>query len=116
MTFLLLYFFDARAWTSMTPSDKDSALQRLQAWQQDQAHAERVVHTGELRGIEETICVFLGPAGHTENPQVVPGPFLQGAALGGYLVVQAGDQDEVIALVKSWPTGGVFEIRPILES
>src|SRR5215468_1165862 len=102
--FLLLYFFDARAWTLMPQDEKEGALQRIQAWQHDPAHAQPVVHTGELRGGEETISVFLGPAGHTENPHVVPGPYVQASeAMGGFLVVEAVDQDEVIALVKSWP-------------
>jgi hypothetical protein len=115
MRFLLLYFFDAHAWATMSPEDKDGALQRIQAWRQEPAYAQRVVHTGELRGTDETISVFLGPAGHSESPQVIPGPYLQAAeSLGGYLVVEAADQDEVIALVKTWPTGGVFEIRSIL--
>ena len=115
MKFLLLYFFDVHAWATMSPEDKETALQRVQAWRQEPAHAQPVIYTGELRGADESISVFLGPAGHTENPQVIPGPYLQTPeSLGGYLVVEAADQDEVIALVKTWPTGGVFEIRPIL--
>lgn len=116
MKFLLLYFFDARAWTRMSAEDKESAHQRIQTWQQDPARTQMILHTGELRGADEAISVFLGPAGHTETPQVVPGPFLRvSEALGGYLVVEAADQDAAIALAKSWPTGGVFEIRPLLE-
>jgi hypothetical protein len=36
--------------------------------------------------------------------------------LGGFGIVQADGLDEAIALAKSWPTGGVYEIWPILES
>ncbi len=115
MKFLLLRFVDAHAWAMMSPEDKDSALQRIQTWQQEPTHAQSIIHSGELHGTDATISVFLGPAGHTENPQVIPGPYLQTPeSLAGYLVVEAADQDEVIALVKTWPTGGVFEIRPIL--
>jgi hypothetical protein len=117
MKFLLLYFFDEHAWSAMAPAERENALQRIQSWRREPAHAQPVLHTGELRGKEEVVTVFLGPAGHTESPQVVPGPFLQASeALGGYLVVEAADQDDAIALAKSWPTGGTFEIRPIREA
>src|SRR5262245_22105294 len=62
MKFLLLYYFDVRAWTLMPPEEKATAHQRIRSWRQDQALAQRLVHTGEVRGIEETIGVFLGPA------------------------------------------------------
>src|SRR5579885_2774410 len=115
MRFLLLYFYDAHAWATMAPDEKASALQRIQAWRQEPAHAQPVVHTGELPGADETISVFLAPARHTENPQAIPGPYLPATeSLEGYLVVEAADPDAVIALVKTWPTGGVFEIRPLL--
>jgi hypothetical protein len=57
-----------------------------------------------------------GPAGRTEQSQVVPGPFaLAPQTLGGYTVAKGANLDGAIAWVQRFPTGGVFEIRPLVE-
>lgn len=113
--FLLLYFHDTHAWATMPPEEREQALQRMRAWREEPEHARLVRQSGSLSGADETISVFLGPAGHTEQPQVIPGPYLSTPeSLNCYLVVEAANQDEVLALVESWPTGGAFEIMPIL--
>src|SRR5262249_32943271 len=113
--FLALYFCDSHAWATMPLEEKEQALQRMQAWRQEPEHARLVTQSGSLGGADESIGVFLGPAGHTEQPQVIPGPYQPAPeSLSGYMVVEAADQEEAIALVKTWPTGGTFEITLIL--
>jgi hypothetical protein len=50
---------------------------------------------------------------------VADGPFAESKeAIGGYLVVEADDLDEAVAIAKAAPMldyGGSIEVRPVLE-
>ena len=54
---------------------------------------------------------------HQGNGQTVvtDGPFLEGnEVIGGYAVADVADLDEALRLAKTWPMGGIVEIRPVV--
>jgi hypothetical protein len=47
---------------------------------------------------------------------VTDGPFMEGNELiGGYAEVDVADLDAALAMAKTWPGGGVVEIRPVMQ-
>jgi len=47
---------------------------------------------------------------------VTDGPFMEGNELiGGYAEIDVADLDEALAMARSWPGGGVVEIRPVMQ-
>jgi hypothetical protein len=114
---LLLYYYDESAWAQMADEERRDALQRIQRWQEQPEHAGRILQTGEVPSEHQILTVHLGPAGWTDQPRIVSGPFAQAPlALGGYTVVEVADLDEAAAWVQDFPTGGAVEIRPLVES
>jgi len=44
------------------------------------------------------------------------GPFVEAKeSVGSYAVVDVTDRDDAIALAKTWPAGGLVEVRPVDE-
>jgi hypothetical protein len=116
MKCLLLYFFQEQPWREMSDATRTDALTRLQQWQDQPEQVQRILSSGELRGVDEARTVYLGPAGQTEHPEVTAGSYTHAPeALGGYSVIEVTDLEEAVTLVKTFPTGGIFEIRPIVE-
>jgi hypothetical protein len=117
MKFLMLYYFDEHAWQAMPDAERAAALYRIEEWQAQPEHARPITQTAELRGPDEAITVRLGPAGATREPTVLPGPFVRGdEVLGGFAVIDVAGPDEAVALAASWPTGGSYELWPLVES
>jgi hypothetical protein len=51
-----------------------------------------------------------------KEPIVRDGPFIEGnEVIGGYVEINVADLDEALRLAKSWPAGGIVEIRPTVE-
>jgi len=47
---------------------------------------------------------------------VTDGPFVEAKeSVGSYAVVEVADRDEAIAVAKTWPAGGLVEVRPVDE-
>ena len=117
MKVLLLYFYDEYAWAQMSDEERQDALRRIQTWQEHPEHARRILQSGEVPADHQVVTVHLGPAGRTDQPRIASGPFAQASlAVGGYTVVEVADLDEAVAWVQEFPTGGAFEIRPLVDS
>jgi len=72
---------------------------------------------GLAGGRRATTTVRLGRIQRSgDAPIVTDGPFVEAKeAVGSYAVVEVKDRDEAIAIAKSWPAGGLVEVRPIDE-
>jgi hypothetical protein len=47
---------------------------------------------------------------------VTDGPFLEGnEIIGGYAEIDVVDLDEALTMARTWPGGGVVEIRPVMQ-
>jgi hypothetical protein len=116
MRYMLLFFADEGAWTALPEEERAAAIGRIGAWYGQQAQAGRIVEGRRIGGAGTATTVRLGPAGRSQQPVVVDGPFLETKeAIGSYAIVDVADRDAAIALAASWPAGGTVEIRPVAE-
>jgi hypothetical protein len=100
----------------MAEEERLDALRRIQRWQERPEPARRILQCGEVPAVHHVDTVHLGPAGQTDRPRIVPGPVARAPlAVGGYTLVEVADLDEAVAWVQGFPTGGAFEIRPLVE-
>jgi hypothetical protein len=116
MRYMLMFFADESAWTALPEEERAAAIARIGAWYGQQAQAGRIVEGCRLGGKGTATTIQLGPAGRTQKPLVVDGPFLETKeAIGSYAIVEVPDLDAAIAVAVSWPAGGAIEIRPVME-
>lgn len=109
---LLIYQDDEfeRFWAAASDAERAEVYDRFDAFKT--AAGERLLG-GEELALSETATTVRTRAGEVV---LSDGPFAEVAEhLGGFLVLEAGDLDEVIGLVRMLPEGTV-EIRPIAEA
>src|SRR5262249_52742196 len=110
-------FYDEYAWAQMSDEERQDALRRIQTWQEQPEHARRILQSGEVPAEHQVVTVHLGPARRTDQPRIASGHVAQASlAMGGYTVVEVAALDEAAAWVQEFPTGGAFEIRPLVDS
>jgi hypothetical protein len=85
---------------------------RIEGWTAAQAR------DGNLLGGEAFHTQATGPVTLRRTADggvaVTEGPFAAGEeTLGGYLLIEAADRDEAVALAATWPTEETIEVRPI---
>lgn len=116
MRYMLMFFADEGAWTALPEEERAAAIGRIGAWYGQQAQAGRIVEGRRLSGKSAATTIWLGPAGRSQKPVVVDGPFLETKeAIGSYAIIEAADLDTAIAVAASWPAGGAVEIRSVME-
>lgn len=90
--------------------EMEEAMQRLNGWL-DRWKARGAIKGGQPLGDEGRILTGAKRA-------VADGPFAESKeAVGGYILVQAGDFDEAMEIASEWPLldyDGVVEVRPVL--
>ena len=92
--------------------DRAKHRKSIQAWMAEQARAGKLVG-GEAFETEKTgpVTVRRDASGAVT---VSEEPFAgQSETLGGFLLVDVADREEVVELAKSWPTGETIEVRPV---
>src|SRR5215831_15972249 len=115
MKYMLLFFADEDAWMELSEGARAAAIDRIGAWYGQHAQDGRIIQGHRLRGKETATTVRLGPAGRSEEPAIVDGPFIEAKeAIGSYAIVEVANLDEALSLARSWPGGGEIEIRPVL--
>jgi hypothetical protein len=115
MKYMLLFFADEDAWMDMSEEARAAATRQIGAWYGQQAQAGRIIEGHRLRGKGTATTVQLGSAGQSAEPTIVDGPFIEAKeAIGSYAIIEAADLDVALTVAKSWPGGGVIEIRPVL--
>ena len=118
MRCLMLYYFDVDAWQALSAEEREQALQRIQDWLAQPDHRRGMLQSEELAAPEEAVTVHLGFGVESAAPRVSVGPIAAvpsgHLALGGFALMEAADRDEVVALARSWPTAGAYEIWPLV--
>jgi hypothetical protein len=118
MRYLLMFYADEDAWLALPEPERTAAIGRIGQWFGEQARAGKIVDGKRLAGGRHaTTTVRLGRIQRSgDAPIVTDGPFVQAKeAVGSYAVVEVKDRDEAIAIAKSWPAGGLVEVRPVEE-
>jgi hypothetical protein len=108
-----LLLFRGKQWDKgLSPAELQGLMDRVITWFED-LQQQGKIKAGQPLGAEGRI--LSGKKGHP----VADGPFVESKeAVGGYLLLEANDLDEVASIVKTNPTleyGVSIEIRPVLE-
>jgi hypothetical protein len=116
--YLLMFYADEDAWMALAEADRAAAVGRIGTWFGEQVKAGRIIDGKKLQGGKRaTTTVRLGRIQRSGDlPVVTDGPFVEAKeSVGSYAVVEAKDRDEAIAIAKTWPAGGLVEVRPLDE-
>jgi hypothetical protein len=101
---------DVRRYDAMSPADRDAQLAQVGAWFGD----SRIRGGMRLAPGTTATTVRLGANG---DALVTDGPFIEGKEdIGGWAIVEVAHLDDALAMAKTWPGGGVVEVRPAHES
>lgn len=118
MRYLLIFYADEAAWSELSADERTAGIGRIGAWFGEHAAAGRIVDGHRLAGGKRaTTTVRLGQIQRGGGaPIVTDGPFTEAKeVIGSYAVVEVRDREEAITMAKSWPAGGLVEVRPIDE-
>jgi len=108
MKYLLMFASNAET-DARSEAEEAAVMARIGPWWEEHAAAGRIVGGLQLQGPETATTVRHDAGGIT----IVDGPFVESKEqIGGYAVVEVADLDEAIGLARSWPWGGVVEVRP----
>ncbi len=116
MRYLLMFYADEGEWMGLPEGERNAAIGRIGEWFGALARAGAIVGGERLAGGRRaTTTVRLGRIQRTgDAPIVTDGPFVEAKeAVGSYAIVEVTDGDAAIAIAKSWPAGGLVEVRPV---
>jgi hypothetical protein len=116
MKYMLLFAANEDEWMAMPEADREEAIGRIGQWFGEHARAGRIVDGRRLLGRASAKTVVLGPAGRSRVPVVNDGPFVESKeVIGSYAVVDVPDMGDALEIAKSWPAGGLVEVRPVMD-
>ena len=116
MRYLLMFYADETEWMALPEGERNAAIGRIGTWFGEHARAGTIVGGERLAGGKRaTTTVRLGRIQRSgDAPIVTDGPFVEAKeAVGSYAIVEVRDRDAAIAIAKTWPAGGLVEVRPV---
>lgn len=119
MRYLLMFYADETEWLALPEAERNAAIGRIGEWYGALAGRGKIVDGKRLAGGKRaTTTVRLGRVQRSgEAPVVSDGPFVESKeAVGSYAIVEVADRTEALEIAKSWPVGGVIELRPVDET
>jgi len=116
MRYLLMFYADEAEWMALPEGERNAAIGRIGQWYGGLAAAGTIVEGKRLAGGKRaTTTVRLGRVQRSgDAPVVTDGPFVEAKeAVGSYAIVEVKDKAAAIEIAKTWPAGGLVEVRPI---
>jgi hypothetical protein len=108
----VLLFVDNEETLGRSEAERNALSEKIGAWWGEHAQAGEILSGEQLQGAETATTVRHDHGTVT----IVDGPFIEAKEqVGGYGVIDVKDLDAALELAKSWPWGGVVEVRPIYE-
>ncbi|MGH2427510.1 MAG: YciI family protein [Candidatus Limnocylindria bacterium] len=108
---------DAASWQAMSAAEQEADVERHRAW--------FTKFREKVRGGEELdaprIVKTLRPGRQGEGIVVTDGPYVETKEiLGGFVVIEAENMDEAIAIASEWPSlsrqpNATVEVQPVYE-
>jgi hypothetical protein len=93
-------------------AERAAVSEKIGAWWTEHLQAGRILSGEQLQGAE-TATTVRHDHGHVS---IVDGPFVEAKEeIAGYGLIDVANLDAAIDMAKSWPWGGVVEIRPVHE-
>ena len=109
----VLLFVDSEETRQRSEAEAAAISEKIGAWWMEHSAAGRIVGGEQLQGAETATTVRHDPGGVS----IVDGPFIEAKEqIGGYGLIDVENLDAALELAKSWPWGGVVEIRPVIEN
>lgn len=108
----MLLLADDGSWAQAPREVIDQMYGKLGEWWGRHSQAGTIVEGGQLQPRQTATTIRFNGL----KPVVTDGPFIEAKeAVGGYAIIQVENLDKAIELAKTWPAGGVIEIRPLVE-
>lgn len=109
MKYMLMFSSGTEA--SRSKAEEERLYQETFKWWDGHAKAGRILEGHELQPASTATTV----RNRNGKVSVTDGPFIEAKeTIGGYAIADVKDLDEALAMAKSWPFGGVIEVRPIV--
>jgi len=114
MRYLLTFYAVEDEWMALPEAERDAAIAEIGAWFGGHAQAGKIIDGHRLaRG---TQTVRHGRVRKKDRPMVSDGPFAETKeTVGSYALVEVKDEAEALEIAKSWPAGGIVEVRPVAD-
>jgi hypothetical protein len=107
----LLLFRNTQHENRLSPGEMREAMVRLIAW------LDRWTERGAIKGAQPLASEGKTISGARQRV-VADGPYAEAKeAIGGYVLIEAADFDEAMAIAGEWPMldyDGIVEVRPVL--
>jgi hypothetical protein len=98
------------------PAAAEAGMKEIYAWFEKWGQAGKIADAGvELDSVSKAKTIRAGADG---APVVTDGPYLElKEVVGGFVVLEADDIDDAVAVASTWPAGAgtSIEIRPIID-
>jgi hypothetical protein len=108
----LLLFVDSEETRQRSEAERNRVSGQIEAWWREHSEAGRILSGEQLQGPETATTVRHDHGSVT----IVDGPFVESKEhIGGYGVIDVPDLDAALEMARSWPWGGVVEVRPVFE-
>ena len=109
----LLMFVSNEETSQRSEAEIGAISEKIGAWWGEHAAAGRILGGEQLEGPETATTVR-----HDHGSvSIVDGPFIEAKEqIGGYGLIDVENLDAALDLAKSWPWGGVVEVRPVIEN
>ncbi len=107
----VLLFVNTEETNQRSEAEYKEGSEKVMAWWGEHAQAGRILNGEQLQGPQTATTVRHDHGDVT----IVDGAFIEAKEhVGGYGVIDVPDLDAALALAKSWPWGGVVEVRPVV--
>ena len=102
---------DARRFDGMNDDERAAQYARVGAWFAENRH--KITGGNQLVHPTTATTVRFGANGQA---LITDGPFIEGnEVIGGYAEIEVDDLDEALRMARTWPPGGMVEVRPVWE-
>ena len=109
----LLMFVSTEETGQRSEAEVNEISAKIGAWWAEHAQAGRILSGEQLAG-PETATTVRHDHGRVS---IVDGPFVEAKEyIAGYGLIDVDNLDAALDLAKSWPWGGVVEVRPVIEN
>jgi hypothetical protein len=112
--YMLTFYAIEGEWMALSDLERDAGIREIGMWFAEHSRTGKIVEGRRLGRTTKT--VRLGRVRKKDLPMVSDGPFIEAKeTVGSYAIVDVAGEDEALAIAKTWPTGGVVEVRPVAE-
>jgi hypothetical protein len=115
MKYVLMFAGSVKAqedWEKMPKEQLAAAYERVNQWFEEHSKAGRITGGAELQGPSSSTTVRI----NNGKAVVTDGPFIEAKeVIGGFAIVEVKDLDEALGMAKTWPGGGIVEVRPVVD-